>query len=99
MRRGFHPGIADKEFDRRVHQREFEALLGCGSTWFRKLELDGKAPPARRDPGAKRKYWLASEVRRTLKVLAKGAEKVDPAEPGVFAQPQVTRRSKARAPA
>lgn len=51
---------------RRVYAREFRALLGCGSTWFRRLELRGTIPPARLDPGGTRKWWPASEVRATL---------------------------------
>jgi hypothetical protein len=60
-------------FDRRVFQREFERVLGCRTTWFRSLELRGAIPPARRDPGGKRKWWYASEVERALQDLGRAA--------------------------
>jgi hypothetical protein len=69
MRPGFHQGISDAEFDRRVYQREFEAILGYGTTWFREQEKRGVIPQGQRDRGGKRKWWHASEVRRTLEKI------------------------------
>ncbi len=63
------------EFDRRVYRREFEALLGCGTTWFRTLCDRGDIPPGRVDPGARRLWWLASEVRSTLDALNAKSER------------------------
>lgn len=62
------------EFDRRVYQREFEHVLGCGSTWFRELQKRGMVRPGRRDPGGKRNWWYASEVARTLETIGAGAK-------------------------
>lgn len=63
------------EFDRRVYKREFAAVLGCGATWFRTLEKRGAIPPGRRDPGGKRLWWQASEVRTVLERLTAEAER------------------------
>lgn len=62
--------MSEVEFDRRVYRREFAQLLGCGITWFRELERRGAVPKGRRDPGGKRLWWLASEVRATIANLA-----------------------------
>jgi hypothetical protein len=62
-----------QEFDRRVSRREFAAALGYGITWFREQERRGVIPPGRRDPGGKRLWWPASEVRATLKKLNSAA--------------------------
>ena len=64
------------EFDRRVSRREFAETIGCGITWFRALERRGLIPPGRRDPGGKRVWWRASEVRATLDKLEYSAESV-----------------------
>jgi len=66
--------MSANEFDRRVYQREFQSVIGYGTTWFRKLESEGKIPPARRDPLGRRKWWLASEVRATVEKMAAAAE-------------------------
>jgi predicted DNA-binding transcriptional regulator AlpA len=63
------------EFDRRVFRREFAATLGCGITWFRTLEKRGTIPQGKRDPGGKRVWWYASEVRDTLSRLAELGQK------------------------
>jgi predicted DNA-binding transcriptional regulator AlpA len=68
------------EFDRRVYRREFETLLGCGTTWFGELVKRGLIPPGRVDPGARRVWWPASEVRATLNKMAKTAERAKPAQ-------------------
>ena len=62
------------EFNRRVYKREFAQVLGCGHTWFGVLEKRGMIPAGKRDPGGKRLWWNASEVRDTLDKLAKTAE-------------------------
>lgn len=61
--------------DRRVGRSEFAARLGCGTTWFRELERRGMIPAGRRDPGGKRLWWPAEEVRKTLHKLAENAER------------------------
>ena len=63
------------DFDRRVYRAEFAAALGYGITWFRQLEKSGTIPTGRRDPGGKRKWWPASEVRATLERLNAVAER------------------------
>ena len=63
------------EFDRRIFRREFEALLGCGATWFKTLSDRGDIPPGRVDPGGRRLWWLASEVRATLEKLTEKSER------------------------
>ncbi len=63
------------EFDRRVYRREFAEVLGCGNTWFRQLEKRGAIPPGKRDPGGKKVWWQASEVKATLDKLANDAER------------------------
>lgn len=63
-------------YERRVYQREFEATLGYRTTWFRALEKRGVIPPGKRDPGGKRKWWLASEVAATVERLNATAEVV-----------------------
>ena len=63
------------EFDRRVYRREFAAALGFGTTWFRHLEKQGVIPAGRRDPGGKRLWWPASEVRATLRRLNSQAQR------------------------
>jgi hypothetical protein len=57
------PRAAADEFDRRVYGPEFCRILGCGTTWFRELQKCGIVTRGRRDPGRKREWWLASEVR------------------------------------
>jgi hypothetical protein len=52
-----------EDIDRRVYRPELQKLLGVGPTWLRTLEKAGKIPSGRQDVGAKRKWWLASEVR------------------------------------
>jgi DNA-binding transcriptional MerR regulator len=47
---------------RRVYASELKARLGVGDTWLRQLEKRGKIPPARKDEGGKRKYWLSDEA-------------------------------------
>jgi hypothetical protein len=61
------------EFDRRVYRREFETVLGYGTTWFRTLEKRGVIPAGRTDPGGKRKWWFASEVQATSEKLTGSA--------------------------
>lgn len=61
------------DFNRRVYRREFAKQLGCGFTWFRKLESRGLIPPGKRDPGGKRLWWRASEVCETLDRLERGS--------------------------
>jgi hypothetical protein len=39
-----------------------KARLGCGDTWLRQLEKLRRIPPARKDEGGKRKYWLSDEA-------------------------------------
>jgi hypothetical protein len=68
------------EFDRRVYRREFLGLLGIGPTWFRQLVVRGTIPAGRRDPGGKREWWSASEVRSTLEAMAQAAQR-SPATP------------------
>jgi hypothetical protein len=63
------------EFDRRVYRREFCAALGFGLTWFRNLERKGVIPPGRTDPGGKRLWWPASEVKATLDKLNASADR------------------------
>ena len=63
------------DFNRRVYRREFAAALGYGITWFRLLEKRGAIPPGRRDPGGKRLWWPASEVRATLDKLNASADR------------------------
>lgn len=63
------------EFDRRVYRREFAGTIGVGITWFRTMEKRGAIPPGRRDPGGKRLWWPASEVRATLEKLNQSAER------------------------
>jgi predicted DNA-binding transcriptional regulator AlpA len=63
------------EFDRRVYRREFTEVLGCGVTWFRALEKRGTIPQGKRDPGGKKVWWQASEVKATLDKLANDAER------------------------
>ena len=63
------------EFDRRVYRREFCELLGYGATWFRTLEQRGTIPRGRRDPGGKRTWWQASEVRAALARLNASGER------------------------
>ena len=55
-----------EEFDRRVSAAELARLLGITRTWLRELERSGRIPAARRDPGGRRKWWLASEARAIL---------------------------------
>jgi len=61
------------EFDRRVYRAEFTSLLGYSARWFRTQELRGTIPQGRHDPGGKRKWWPASEVRKTLADLQKAS--------------------------
>lgn len=56
----------DAELDRRVYRSELTELTGWGATWIRTLEKRGAIPAGRVDPGGKRKWWPASEVRRIL---------------------------------
>jgi hypothetical protein len=58
--------------DRRVYARELERLLDCGETWRRHLEKTGVNPRGRTDPGGKRLWWLAREVR----AIAKGEHQI-----------------------
>lgn len=64
------------EFDRRVSRSEFAQAIGCGITWFRKLEAQGVIPSGKRDPGGKRLWWRASVVRATLKKLEDTADEM-----------------------
>jgi len=69
------PRIAASGFNRRVYQREFEALLGVGTSWFRMLEKRGAIPAGSVDPGGKRKWWTADVVGATLDRLNTPAER------------------------
>jgi len=62
------------EFDRRVYRSEYQRLIGCGATWFRELVRRGTIKPGRRDPGGRREWWTASEVRANLERMAKAAD-------------------------
>lgn len=64
------------ELDRRVYKPELKRILGVGETWLRSLEVAGKIPPGRTDPGGKRKFWLASEVQRIVAGQQRQAERV-----------------------
>jgi predicted DNA-binding transcriptional regulator AlpA len=76
------------EFDRRVYRREFLTLVGCGTTWFRQLMERGTIPRGHRDPGGKRDWWRASEVRATLDAMQSAAERSTTApKPTVSDQP------------
>ena len=59
---------------RRIYQREFETVLGYGTTWFRSLEKRGAIPSGRRDPGGRRKWWPETEVAATVEKLNATAE-------------------------
>jgi hypothetical protein len=69
------------DFDRRVYRREFESLLGCGSTWFRKLISRGTVPHGLRDPGGRREWWPASQVQTILERMRKQAEPATSVKP------------------
>ena len=60
--------------ERRVYRPEFQQLLGFGLTWFRKLEQQGRIPPARVDPHGRRRFWTAAEVHAAVKKLNAQAE-------------------------
>ena len=47
---------------RRVYADELRRRTGWGNTWLRHQELAGKIPPARRDPGGRRKFWFDDEA-------------------------------------
>ena len=70
------PRAAADEFDRRVYRPEFCRILGCGTTWFRELQKRGIVTRGRRDPGGKREWWLASEVRAMHEKATTQAERV-----------------------
>ena len=50
---------------RRVYAPELQSLLGCSDTWLGKLEKRGAIPPARIDPGGRRKWWWSDELDAT----------------------------------
>jgi DNA-binding transcriptional MerR regulator len=51
------------KLERRVSAAELAQALGITRTWLRALERAGKIPAARRDVGARRKYWTEAEAR------------------------------------
>jgi hypothetical protein len=69
------------EFDRRVYRREFESLLGCQKTWFRKLLDRGTIPRGLCDPGGRREWWPASQVKAILEQMQRRAKQAQPAPP------------------
>jgi hypothetical protein len=50
------------KLERRVFAAEICSAMGITPTWLRVLERAGKIPAARRDPGARRKWWTESEA-------------------------------------
>ena len=70
-----HGGESIPGLNRRVYRREFESLLGYGTTWFAELRRKGVIPPGYTDPGGKRLWWHESEVRETLDKLSARAER------------------------
>lgn len=54
--------MEQKRSERRVWGPELAERCGFTPTWLRVLERKGRIPPARRDPGSRRKFWLESEA-------------------------------------
>ncbi len=54
---------APSSIERRVYAAELAVLLSCSADWIYKLEKREAIPPARRDPGGRRKFWLEHEAR------------------------------------
>ena len=52
---------------RRVYAPELRERLGVGATWLRHLEVAGRIPPGRTDPGGKRKFWLEEDVEPVIR--------------------------------
>ncbi len=65
--------MQETEFDRKVLRREYLKLLGWGPTWELELEKRGRIPPAHRDPGGKRRWRRASEIREILATVGNAA--------------------------
>lgn len=59
--------------ERRVYRREFQQLLGWGTTWFGEQKKRGVIPAPRRDPGSQRDFWTESEVATTMQRLNSAA--------------------------
>lgn len=51
---------------RRVYRGELARRLGCSPEWTRQLERAGKIPPAKKDDGSRRPYWLSPEADRIV---------------------------------